>query len=653
MNNNNKRGSAESPTITRTYDLFSESEYPGSDRCSFGFRSDGSILYRGQAFPYTQPLHEKQILGLLADLNTGTLSLYADGQNLGAAFGVDSSHFDRKQQKEQGNIIRSQHLIPAFAIKGLCLNMVERGREGEGDTGELSEEEWKINTKISSEYEGLEPQGIVRRTRSFSRVRRQNSGDNIFSTASTGNYMHRTSSYTGSESGFTIEGALRNALQYINIEDCPTLSINFGGFGFEHRPPDATSCDAYLSFKADYDTDGMYAEERPASGGSPRHCIRGTQVTSTGISATDYEDSSTELGGGDAESELRALFQKIRFQRSLDYRFTSADDDTMRHYRRLQVSGKDMSSTGQRGNYPWLPPEGVRVSQHVDGVAQNNSEKKGRVEIGNRGDIFPDAEWTSWSNFPPQSFREERACSLLQAAVRRFLGRRYLKSVRDNLIRVATIVQRRFRKVLPKIQERNRQASLQLQRMWRGVRGRALYRLVRTYRTLPDNLEDAAVQIQCCVRRLLAWSEAAKRAKEFTNQIIALNDAVCSVQAAWRAYKRRQILRTLRRGNVAACTVQRRVRGFIERRRLRKDKPLLARKLLYLATSIRIRLDQVAAVITIQRAYRGHEDREYVKTRRVVFNQAALAIQRAWRYSCLMETVKAWYDDGVAQIIYK
>ena len=150
---------------------------------------------------------------------------------------------------------------------------------------------------------------------------------------------------------------------------------------------------------------------------------------------------------------------------------------------------------------------------------------------------------------------------MLQIAARRFLGRKLLGRMRAELISAAMVFQRRFRKVYPKIRARNRKATMQLQKVWRGVKGRRLYKMVRRYGALPDELQSSAIVLQRLVRGHQARALAQERAAEMTAEMMGLVHSVTTVQLIWRYYKRRIIVRTLKRGNRAAASIQRMLRG--------------------------------------------------------------------------------------------
>ena len=371
-----------------TYDLFAPSEYPGADDCSFGFRCDGMILYKGEAYQYTtKSLQDVTVLGLLADLGTGTLSLYADGKNLGPAFGVDSVCFDKKEQRRQGKLIRSKHLIPAFAIEGLglhvsrvdelaeALSSLEQGRGGaeEGGSSGAGGADHGGNSVGSngSNIGNASPsnaQHSPKMQRKSLSARRLSGLARSSSTESLSSPKAVQSAELPAEK-VTLTVIARNAANYCKLEDCPSLSVNFGGFGFSHRPPDASSCDAYLSFARDNDIEaglgdgiGGLGMMTPVNEGVESK-VPLTPVTADASSMEGFGHNSLSR---ERSNSLKEVFENIRFQRSLDYRFTSKEDDTMLNYRRLQVSGKEMAALKFSGNEAWLPPEGVRVA-YADG----------------------------------------------------------------------------------------------------------------------------------------------------------------------------------------------------------------------------------------------------------------------------------------------
>lgn len=78
---NNKNSNIKNKTkwaVGWTFSPLTPSDYPGSDEFSFGFMWDGTMWHDGESYQYTKPLLDATVIGLLADLNAGTLTLYAD-----------------------------------------------------------------------------------------------------------------------------------------------------------------------------------------------------------------------------------------------------------------------------------------------------------------------------------------------------------------------------------------------------------------------------------------------------------------------------------------------------------------------------------------------------------------------------------------------
>eukprot|EP00743_Colponemidia_sp_Colp-15_P010127 GILK01011122.1.p1 GENE.GILK01011122.1~~GILK01011122.1.p1 ORF type:complete len:1022 (+),score=126.54 GILK01011122.1:72-3068(+) len=184
--------------------------FPGSDPDSFGFDSEGMMWHNGVGYRYATSLLHYKIIGLLADLNTGTLTLYADGKSFGAGFGVDSIVFDADEQTRQAEIVRTKHLIPAFAL--------------------------------------------------FAHTQSEQSSALLNSSSGTPSKMDKPQSRTGlasanrgrratlSGSPLTVPPSQQEKERQVNLG--PALSVNFGSFPFIHRAPDTISADAYLELSA-------------------------------------------------------------------------------------------------------------------------------------------------------------------------------------------------------------------------------------------------------------------------------------------------------------------------------------------------------------------------------------------------------------------
>jgi len=132
-----------------SFDTLSCAGFPGNDASSFGFCSDGSVWHNGERRSFTGDWSQAKVVGVLMDLNLGNISLFIDCEDEGAAFGVNSSTYGLEEQTRQGEIIRKESLIPAFATKPNPVQVTKDKtlavEKTEEDTDSDDSEEWIVD----------------------------------------------------------------------------------------------------------------------------------------------------------------------------------------------------------------------------------------------------------------------------------------------------------------------------------------------------------------------------------------------------------------------------------------------------------------------------------------------------------------------------
>eukprot|EP00948_MAST-09A_sp_MAST-9A-sp1_P004103 g4103.t1 len=616
--------------------------YPGSDERSFGLRDDGNIMYGGKAYSYCKSLHKRTVVGFLADLITGSLSVYADGRDLGVAFGVDSIIFDANTQQKQGEIIRSKHLIPSFSLQQVKLSFqnIDIGLSKERRMAK------SITRSLSSSkmvFEGSIP--MMKRTSSYTMAGVSNTED---------------------DSSISLSEAKRIASRYL-IENAafPALSVNFGGFAFAHQPADTHACDKYLTFQSDFSDANLTREIQDVKnkimkkqGEVVAMAKDDSRKSSFLISLQSEENDRIQEPQYSTDSErIHDHLLELQYRRALDYRFTTDQDDTIQKARTLRVSdGFSGIKETDRRDVPWFPPQNA-LAVDWRGLSVRNTDDKEVQQYAMQENlstnIRPAPQWTSWSNFPPQIHREKRARVQLQYAARRFLGRRMLKRRRYKMERACRLVQRLFRKILPGIRENYRRASLRIQAIWRGVLGRRLTLLVKEYDRLPDDLHLAAVTIQCMVRKHNAFVEIERRIEELSKELERHERACCKIQKIWRCFRQVKLFKSILRQVKYAKVIQRIYRGHRGRLGVYNEDKVKAIKLSLLMKSIKQRGRQHVNAIHIQRLWRGHQERQDAKIRRSVYTSCVRTIERAYRRYRLAQAIFANYDYNRAMVIQR
>lgn len=224
--------------------------FPGNDPSSFGIRSDGTIWHAGRCRRFCANLSDEVVVGLLLDLNVGSITPFVGGASLGVAFGVGSRVFGSEEQASQGALIRDKHLIPAFALKAKSRPDLETmsafsddfdlgGGDIEGDDGSIDGIDGTVGELEDFGLDNTKANEITDNTellKTLLQAPRRRDGDGV---------KH------DSDSDDADESSPRNmSLTDVEGPEATTqaLSINFGGYGFARLPPHALSCDSYLSF---------------------------------------------------------------------------------------------------------------------------------------------------------------------------------------------------------------------------------------------------------------------------------------------------------------------------------------------------------------------------------------------------------------------
>eukprot|EP01137_Pigoraptor_chileana_P015636 Opistho-2@5265 len=96
--------------------------FPGSDKLSFGFISDGTIWHNKKQYKYTDAFPQRCTIGVVVDMYFGYAALSINGTELVAAFGAGAVAFDVREQDRQSELLKASHVLPVFAINGAIVS---------------------------------------------------------------------------------------------------------------------------------------------------------------------------------------------------------------------------------------------------------------------------------------------------------------------------------------------------------------------------------------------------------------------------------------------------------------------------------------------------------------------------------------------------
>ena len=181
--------------------------YAGQHMHSFGLSCLGTIHHNGVTKRYCDPtlLSSCDVIGMVVDLAIGRISFFANGKNLGVAFGPDAICFTRNLTEVmlQRKTIIEQHLVPCVALADKIWD----------------EDIWRSGGQKGTAH----PSGL------------SSGSDEI---------RMRNTSFESEESSDTSAGNKKASVAF----NQPAMSLNFGGFSFAHPKEGVCGFDTYLSF---------------------------------------------------------------------------------------------------------------------------------------------------------------------------------------------------------------------------------------------------------------------------------------------------------------------------------------------------------------------------------------------------------------------
>jgi hypothetical protein len=329
------------------------------------------------------------------------------------------------------------------------------------------------------------------------------------------------------------------------------VSFNFGGYSFLHRPKGAYSCESYVSFEDHVDLKKLYKSQDTTN---------------------KWYHNNVEKEKGKKENELVEKRSKI---------YTIEET--------LQMI-KD------RANF-----EKLQAGNSLQDTIQHNFKT----------DLVNEEDSKSWSNFPPAHIKHERAIRVLQRFIRTYVSR--ARRRRDALeIKKAVDTLSRFvdrKKDGYKFSKRN-VACLKVQKIWRGKKGRARFKMLSAYNHKPEKLVSSAIIIQSAWRQKMA-----RRTLQYKKR-----NGIISVTAV-----KLRIMHLVKR-------IQRLARRRIFYKRLEKSGVVLKIQKMWRGFSVRNNMDpKTYAILQAMKA-------NWAKQKRRI--SQAIVIQKTWRRFSAMKMFK-------------
>jgi len=513
-----------------SFDTLQSKGFPGNDGSSFGLRSDGTLFHNGEVFSYCGDLRDEVVVGMLLDLNVGTITAYAGGACLGAAFGVDAVSFPPNEQARQGQLIRNKHLIPSFAIRAA---RSERDEVASIGLTETLSEDMQPSALSSEPGESMTDDDGVKGANQDASFAQPNGSD-------------VPPEPWGDE---------------VDVEPTtivPALTINFGGYQFARLPPQSLSCDSYLSFahEAKQGADkARFAEEL-------RRQMKSV-VDKSGHGRHEDEAMGAALATRDEDRIIREYQDRVAFFNQMHYTQPQSWSDFPPQAHRLSSSANMLQRAirrflGRKWRRRELLAQAMAISvlqrriksllprwRRQKHVAAVNVQKMWRAAHTRREQHFA-LEFS-------RPIEEVRTATVrVQALFRRGLAERRARHTMEEVeskiegLKVATeVVQRNWRKFQGRKRFRRRSleyhSAASIQRVWRSAAVRRTLVSTDSEATqrrlweLGHSIVRSAAAQRAAVKLQRVWRGAADRDYARMRRA-AFDKSARIVQFCWRSY---------------------------------------------------------------------------------------------------------------------
>lgn len=405
--------------------------HPGKNRHGFGLSSLGTLHHDGRLYRYCSPsmLASCKVIGMVVDLAVGTISFFADGRHLGVAFGPDAECFANNTTATamHRKLITERHLVATVALADRIWEEGVWKSAMAGSGGNNSVEMADIREKLGTTPDGGGGGGL------------QQSVSNRLRNSS---FESEASVESGGSASATAAGKKKkNAMTF----DQPAMSVNFGGFEFEHPQDGVCGFDSYLSFS-----------EEPTVRFDMLDTLKIGAIESTEDAATHHGHSNS----GESKSHHKKSVHEL----------IVSDNMTVK-----EVSDAAIHRIRDRVNFlkRWTPEE--------------------------------EMSWSIYSPEPGVPHFLEVAARKLQTFTRRAMGRKWRHGTRFLMYLSIVKVQRLIRRQMPRIKRKKRMAATRIQAHWRARMARL--RMLRIYEfsqfpawEVDSVLTGAAVRLQCVIR---------------------------------------------------------------------------------------------------------------------------------------------------------
>lgn len=262
---------------------------PGDSRDSFAFYSGGTAMHDGSRFTYCMDLSDESTVGMVIDLERGSLSLVVGRQQLESGFGAGVVGRHANEYQRETRDLLTKHFVPFVAIKGTRLKQEKpersrrsekatRSSSGDGTSGhgapgsQGSSDGGRPNSSAGDgSLSGRNTAGRAAATVSAKRKRRRSrKRGSTVGKAGTGSSTKAADAPVRALAGIWLLLLLTHAFQ---LQQLPMMYVNFGAFAFLHKPADLRACDAYLHLEdktldvevAEYsDSDASETKEEPS-----------------------------------------------------------------------------------------------------------------------------------------------------------------------------------------------------------------------------------------------------------------------------------------------------------------------------------------------------------------------------------------------------
>jgi len=401
----------------------------------------------------------------------------------------------------------------------------------------------------------------------------------------------------------------------------PALSVNFGAFPFVQFPP------RYLRVCA-----ADAASQPPGSQSEARLRSLAASFNASAVPALRKELEVTETI---AKNEAAAMNARLA---------TTRAPTTLTKIARMNPSESSANSSASLSS---SSQGGMKFANIVKDLMLQNRDPKSQFEAAMRA-----PKLRSWSHYPPQAMKLTQSVLVVQRAFRRFLANTRRKAYMRKRLMATLVLQKHIRAWLNRRKQKQIQAAVKIQALWRGYRARRFLAVLKHHNISAANASVMATRIQAAFRGYLARKLAKSKAIMQKERAEYVSNLVRFIQIAWRSNARggQGIIRT--RAQLVAALEFMRLHSFVRLRNLLAQHDRNVAELEERARqAAQERRARFFAVLRIQAWFRKHRQRMALRDLRERTKAAAITIRRAVHRHVLLQRLSKSLPPAQAHVL--